>query len=145
MFKTVFLFVTLAVASLEAFVPGIVSRAHSRLAATKIDDKVEVKEYFDTEGFKRWNKIYSDSSEVNKVQLDIRTGHQKTIDKVIAWVSAEDNSKKTLCDAGCGVGSLALPLASKFANVYASDISTSMTQEAAARAKDSKIKNVKVS
>ena len=35
----------------------------------KSNDKVEVKEYFDNEGFNRWNKIYSDSDEVNKVQL----------------------------------------------------------------------------
>jgi magnesium protoporphyrin O-methyltransferase len=78
---------------------------------------------------------------VNKVQLDIRTGHQQTIDKVINWVSSEDNSKKVLCDAGCGVGSLALPLSSNFKKVCASDISKSMTEEAASRAKQAGIKN----
>ena len=35
----------------------------------KSNDKTEVKEYFDNEGFNRWNKIYSESDEVNKVQL----------------------------------------------------------------------------
>jgi magnesium-protoporphyrin O-methyltransferase len=100
-------------------------------------------EYFNKEGFERWNKIYSNSDEVNKVQLDIRTGHQQTIDKVINWLKIENNSKKTLCDAGCGVGSLALPLSSFFKDVYASDISASMTNEAAARAKTLKLKNVK--
>ena len=35
----------------------------------KSNDKTEVKEYFDNEGFNRWNKIYSESGEVNKVQL----------------------------------------------------------------------------
>lgn len=29
-------------------------------------------EYFNTEGFQRWNRIYSDTAEVNKVQADIR-------------------------------------------------------------------------
>jgi len=29
-------------------------------------------EYFNNQGFERWNKIYSDSAEVNKVQEDIR-------------------------------------------------------------------------
>ena len=43
-----------------------------------VDDKVEVEEYFNNEGFSRWNKIYSNSDEVNKVQLDIRNGHQQT-------------------------------------------------------------------
>lgn len=107
-----------------------------------VDDKQEVTQYFDNEGFNRWNKIYSESGEVNKVQLDIRTGHQQTIDKVLQWLSNEDNSKKTVCDAGCGVGSLALPMSSMFKKVFASDISTSMTKEAAARAKKSNIKNV---
>jgi magnesium-protoporphyrin O-methyltransferase len=105
-------------------------------------DKVEVEEYFNNEGFSRWNKIYSDSDEVNKVQLDIRTGHQQTIDKVLNWLASENNSKKTVCDAGCGVGSLALPMASMFSKVFASDISSSMTTEAASRAKAAKLKNL---
>lgn len=107
-----------------------------------VDDKVEVKQYFDNEGFSRWNKIYSDSDDVNKVQLDIRTGHQQTIDKVLNWFSVEDNGKNTVCDAGCGVGSLAIPLSSKFKKVFASDISSSMTKEAELRAKADKIRNI---
>lgn len=108
-----------------------------------VDDKKEVTEYFDNEGFSRWNKIYSESGEVNKVQLDIRNGHQVTIDKVLNWLGPDENNKqKTICDAGCGVGSLALPLTSVFKKVYASDISTSMTNEAAARAKSMKVKNI---
>lgn len=31
-----------------------------------------LQEYFNTEGFNRWNRIYSDSDDVNKVQADIR-------------------------------------------------------------------------
>ena len=81
------------------------------------DDKTEVEQYFNGEGFNRWNKIYSESDEVNKVQLDIRTGHQQTIDKVLGWLEGENNLKKTVCDAGCGVGSLALPMATKFQKV----------------------------
>ena len=86
--------------------------------STLKDDKTEVEEYFNGEGFNRWNKIYSESDEVNKVQLDIRTGHQQTIDKVLGWLEGENNSKKTVCDAGCGVGSLALPMATKFKKVF---------------------------
>jgi magnesium-protoporphyrin O-methyltransferase len=105
-------------------------------------DKIEVEEYFNNEGFNRWNKIYSESNEVNKVQLDIRSGHQQTIDKVVNWISLENNLKKTACDAGCGVGSLSLPLAKKFKKVYASDIAAAMTTEASARAKSEKLKNL---
>lgn len=32
------------------------------------DDKTEVEQYFNTVGFERWNKIYSESDEVNKVR-----------------------------------------------------------------------------
>ena len=117
-------------------------RTVTALMASTIDDKAEVKEYFNNEGFNRWNKIYSESGEVNKVQRDIRLGHQQTISKVLNWIAAEDNSQKTVCDAGCGVGSLSLPMATKFKKVYASDISSSMTNEASARSKSLKIKNI---
>ena len=84
-----------------------------------MDDKTEVREYFNSEGFNRWNKIYSESDDVNSVQLDIRTGHDQTISKILKWIEADgDIAGKTVCDCGCGVGSLAIPLAQmgKFTN-----------------------------
>lgn len=107
---------------------------------SSVDDKTEVKEYFNSEGFSRWNKIYSDSSEVNQVQLDIRNGHDQTISKVLNWLKG---SKGTLCDCGCGVGSLAIPLAQQGFDVVASDLSESMANEAKRRAEDLGITNVK--
>jgi len=105
--------------------------------SSKVDDKTEVREYFNTEGFNRWNKIYSDSDEVNKVQMDIRDGHQQTIDKIIRWIETDgDIAGKSVCDCGCGVGSLAIPLAQMGAKVSASDISSSMAEEASRRAKE---------
>lgn len=78
-----------------------------------VDDKDEVREYFNNEGFSRWNKIYSESDEVNTVQLDIRDGHGQTIEKILNWIEADGDIKgKSLCDCGCGVGSLAIPVAS---------------------------------
>ena len=32
------------------------------------------------------SQIYSESDEVNKVQMDIRDGHQVTIDTVLEWL-----------------------------------------------------------
>jgi magnesium-protoporphyrin O-methyltransferase len=82
------------------------------LLASSVDDKTEVREYFNSEGFNRWNKIYSESEDVNAVQLDIRTGHDQTIQKILNWIQADgDIAGKTVCDCGCGVGSLAIPLA----------------------------------
>ena len=99
----------------SAFVPPRsphTSKLISAIRVNVVDDKTEVREYFNTEGFNRWNKIYSDSDEVNGVQMDIRDGHAQTIQKILNWVEADgDISGKTVCDCGCGVGSLAIPLA----------------------------------
>ncbi|BAU08582.1 magnesium protoporphyrin IX methyltransferase [Fischerella major NIES-592] len=98
------------------------------------DDKTIVKEYFNSTGFDRWRRIYGDG-EVNKVQLDIRNGHQQTVDKVLGWLKADDNlADLSICDAGCGVGSLSIPLAEAGAKVYASDISEKMVEEGKQRA-----------
>lgn len=100
-----------------------------------LDDKTVVRDYFNQTGFDRWKRIYGDG-EVNKVQVNIRVGHQKTIDNALAWFAEDgDLSAMTVCDAGCGVGSLAIPLARMGAKVYASDISEKMAGEGAQRAK----------
>jgi magnesium-protoporphyrin O-methyltransferase len=100
----------------------------------KSNDKAIVKEYFNATGFDRWRRIYGDG-DVNKVQLDIRNGHQQTIDTVIGWLK-EDGSlaQLSICDAGCGVGSLSIPLAEAGAKVFASDISEKMVGEARQKA-----------
>ncbi|MBE9160145.1 magnesium protoporphyrin IX methyltransferase [Nodosilinea sp. LEGE 06152] len=99
-----------------------------------IDDKTVVREYFNATGFDRWQRIYGDG-EVNKVQLDIRKGHQRTVDTLMGWLEADGNlAGLTCCDAGCGVGSLSIPLAKAGAKVYASDISAKMVEEARQRA-----------
>lgn len=110
---TLILFVI--VSSAVAFVPTVqqpTTTARSTILQSTVDDKTEVREYFNTEGFNRWNKIYSESDDVNSVQLDIRTGHDQTIQKILNWIQADgDIDGKTVCDCGCGVGSLAIPLA----------------------------------
>ncbi|MEH2192425.1 MAG: magnesium protoporphyrin IX methyltransferase [Nostoc sp.] len=99
------------------------------------DDKTIVREYFNSTGFDRWKRIYGDG-EVNKVQLDIRNGHQQTVDTVLAWLKADNNLPElSICDAGCGVGSLSIPLAVDGAKVYATDISEKMVEEGKDRAK----------
>lgn len=123
----------------EAFVllPRQSSIACSTSLLSTVDDKTEVREYFNTEGFSRWNKIYSESDDVNSVQLDIRNGHDQTIQKILNWLQADGTiPQQTFCDCGCGVGSLAIPLAQMGAKkVSASDISDAMSSEAARRAK----------
>ena len=102
----------------------------------KAAEKAEVKGYFETTGFDRWNRIYSDSDDVNNVQRNIRLGHQKTVDNVLAWLQEQGNlAGRSFCDAGCGVGSLSIPLAQLGAgSIAASDLSEAMTTEASRRA-----------
>ena len=104
--------------------------------AGKQAEKEEVKGYFETTGFERWNRIYSESDDVNKVQRNIRIGHQKTVDNVLAWLQEQgDLAGRSFCDAGCGVGSLAIPLAQLGAgSIAASDLSGAMADEARRRA-----------
>lgn len=94
-------------------------------------DKEVVKEYFNNDGFQRWKRIYGVGDDVNKVQLDIRLGHSKTVENVMKMLT-DDGSLKgvTVCDAGCGTGCLSIPLAKEGAIVTASDISAAMVAEA---------------
>lgn len=60
-----------------------------------------VRKYFNTAGFERWNKIYGETDEVNKVQLDIRKGHAATVENVLQWMDEEGSLEgKTVADCG---------------------------------------------
>tara|TARA_B100000579_G_scaffold139745_1_gene113597 strand:+ start:6504 stop:7205 length:702 start_codon:yes stop_codon:yes gene_type:complete len=102
------------------------------------NEKAEVTKYFNGTGFDRWNRIYSESNDVNKVQKNIRIGHKKTVDDVLNWLQEDKNIKvKSFCDAGCGVGSLSIPLAKLGAkSIYLSDISEAMVDETRRRANE---------
>mmetsp|Transcript_117784 Transcript_117784/g.229035 ORF Transcript_117784/g.229035 Transcript_117784/m.229035 type:complete len:360 (-) Transcript_117784:127-1206(-) len=121
----------LAVAAAIAF-PG---RAVAASSDGSVDDKKEVTEYFNGEGFNRWSRIYNTTDDVNAVQMDIRTGHARTVEKILGWLDYMGVKGKKICDAGCGTGSLSIPLASRGALVSGSDISSAMVTEAAERAK----------
>ena len=116
--------------------------APDQLLEANQSEKLEVKGYFETTGFERWNRIYSDSDDVNRVQRNIRIGHQKTVDNVLAWLQEQGGlESRSFCDAGCGVGSLTLPLAQLGAgSIAASDLSAAMVQEAERRATDLGVK-----
>ncbi|MEN9205689.1 MAG: magnesium protoporphyrin IX methyltransferase [Thermostichales cyanobacterium SZTDM-1c_bins_54] len=96
-----------------------------------LSEKQVVREYFNTTGFERWRRIYG-QEQVNLVQQDIRQGHERTIQRVLDWL-ADLSPTQTVCDAGCGVGSLSLPLAQRGIPVFASDLSEAMVAEAQRR------------
>jgi magnesium-protoporphyrin O-methyltransferase len=122
--------------------PSPASQATASSGSGQADaEKAEVKGYFETTGFERWNRIYSDSEDVNKVQRNIRIGHQKTVDNVLTWLGEQGNlAGRSFCDAGCGVGSLSIPLAQLGAGrIAASDLSAAMVAEASRRASEASI------
>jgi magnesium-protoporphyrin O-methyltransferase len=110
------------------------SATSSATSAQTAAEKKVVQDYFNTTGFDRWRRIYGEGSDVSKVQRDIRAGHQRTVDLILYWLKSENLVGHTVCDAGCGVGSLSIPLAQQGAQVYASDLSDKMTQEGRDRA-----------
>lgn len=95
------------------------NRRSAQMAETGGNELEAVKNYFDTAGFERWRKIYGETDDVNKVQKDIREGHAQTVDKVLAWLDEEGGVQGvTILDAGCGTGSLAIPMALRVRRMY---------------------------
>ncbi|KAF2925014.1 magnesium protoporphyrin IX methyltransferase, chloroplastic [Oryza sativa Japonica Group] len=108
-------------------------RRRAQAEAAGGGDKEAVRAYFNSTGFERWRKIYGSATDgVNRVQLDIREGHARTVAATLSMLrdSPVPLAGATVCDAGCGTGSLAIPLASQGASVLASDISAAMVSEA---------------
>ncbi|KDP22537.1 hypothetical protein JCGZ_26368 [Jatropha curcas] len=128
-----------SVAALAAALSLTDPERRRRLQAEEVGggDKEVVKEYFNNSGFQRWKKIYGETDDVNRVQRDIRLGHSKTVENVLMMLKDEGSLEGiTVCDAGCGTGCLAIPLAKEGAIVSASDISAAMVAEAEKQAKE---------
>ncbi|KAF9671780.1 hypothetical protein SADUNF_Sadunf12G0084200 [Salix dunnii] len=122
-----------SVAALAATISLTDPERRRRLQAEEVGggDKEVVREYFNNSGFQRWRKIYGETDEVNRVQKDIRLGHSQTVENVLKMLKDEGSLEGvSVCDAGCGTGCLAIPLAKEGAVVYASDISAAMVAEA---------------
>ncbi|KAK3023983.1 hypothetical protein RJ639_042873 [Escallonia herrerae] len=52
-------------------------------------DKEVVREYFNNIRFQQWRKIYGETIEVNRVQMDIRIGHSKIVENVMQMLTDE--------------------------------------------------------
>jgi len=77
-----------------------------------------VRDYFKNFEFQRWRKIHGENDDVNRVHMDIRHDHSKTVENVLKMLKDEGSLEGvSVCDAGCGTGSLAIPLAKEGAVV----------------------------
>ena len=89
----------------------------------------QVRNYFNTTGFDRWRKIYGETDDVNKVQLDIREGHAQTVEKVLKWLDEEGGVEGiTMADAGCGTGEMHAGIAQS-TKIYSMPCSTPQKAE----------------
>ncbi|KAI5081475.1 hypothetical protein GOP47_0004658 [Adiantum capillus-veneris] len=105
-------------------------RRQQQTASVGGNEMDAVRNYFNTAGFDRWRRIYGETDDVNNVQLDIRQGHAETVEKVLAFLKKGGLEGVTVCDVGCGTGSLTVPMILEGAIVKASDISSAMVSEA---------------
>ena len=109
-------------------------RRQQEAATVGGNEKDAVRNYFNTAGFDRWRRIYGSTDDVNDVQLDIRKGHAITVEKVLSFLKEKEGLEGvSVCDAGCGTGSLTIPMVLEGALVSASDISEAMVSEASRR------------
>jgi magnesium-protoporphyrin O-methyltransferase len=92
-----------------------------------------VKGYFETSGFSRWTAIYGEGS-IPPVWSVIRDGHQRALEKVIAWI--QDDPPRNALDAGCGTGTLSVRLADCGYRVDGFDISAPMVSFARYNTRD---------
>jgi magnesium-protoporphyrin O-methyltransferase len=98
------------------------------VSAPGIPPRPEVQRYFEEQGFERWRRIYVETGG-SAFQRPVRSGHERTIATALSWLGASQGlAGKTIWDAGCGAGSLSLPLAQAGAAVHAVDISTKMIE-----------------
>lgn len=95
-----------------------------------------VQSYFEGRGFERFRLIYSDEQS-NRFQKEVRGGHLETIEIVLGWLKTRpDLRQRSICDAGCGIGTLSIPLAQTGAQVHAVDFSEKMVAVAESRARE---------
>jgi magnesium-protoporphyrin O-methyltransferase len=93
-----------------------------------------VQSYFNGAGFERLRSIYCDE-QCRGFRGMVRRGHQQVVDTVLSWTGARHGLEgHTILDAGCGVGTISIPLAQAGARVDGIDVSDKMIETAKQRA-----------
>jgi magnesium-protoporphyrin O-methyltransferase len=91
----------------------------------------QVEAYFDRTAAETWKRLTSDAP-VSGIRATVRAGRDEMRATLLGWLPA-DLSGKTLLDAGCGTGMLALEAARRGAQVHAVDLSPTLVQNARER------------
>ena len=88
--------------------------------------------YFDQTAAAAWRALTS-TDPVSRIRATVRAGRDEMRRTLLDWLP-NDLSGKTLVDAGCGTGSLAIDAAQRGANVVAIDVAVNLVDVAERRA-----------
>jgi magnesium-protoporphyrin O-methyltransferase len=102
---------------------------------TELQELSPIQSYFDGAGFERLRVIYSEE-QCTGFRRIVRQGHRQVVDTVLSWLQPQNiRESQTVLDAGCGTGSLSIPLAQAGAMVDGIDFSERMIEAANDRAR----------
>jgi magnesium-protoporphyrin O-methyltransferase len=94
-----------------------------------------IQSYFDGAGFERLSVIYGEE-QLSGFRRVVREGHRQVVGTVLSWLCPGNTVESlTVLDAGCGTGSLSIPLAQAGAVVDGIDFSERMIEAARYRAR----------
>jgi magnesium-protoporphyrin O-methyltransferase len=103
------------------------------------DKSQKIRSYFEGAGFESMRLVYSDEA-CDGFRLAMRRGHNQVVETVLSWLASPAGTEvQTVLDAGCGTGSLAVPLALAGARVDAIDFSENMIAAAEQRSRRAEI------
>lgn len=99
--------------------------------ASYIERRGQVADYFDRTAVEAWSRLTSDLP-VGRIRATVRAGRNEMRETLLGWLPV-NLSGRTLLDAGCGTGALAVEAARKGAHVLAVDLSPTLVELARER------------
>ena len=99
--------------------------------ATYEERRNEVETYFDRTAVEAWTRLTSNAP-VGRIRATVRAGRDEMRQTLLGWLPA-DLGGRTLLDAGCGTGALAIEAAERGAAVTAVDVSPNLVEIARQR------------
>lgn len=84
----------------------------------------ELETYFDRTAADAWRRLTSDEA-VGRIRATVRAGRDRMRDRLLSWLPANLEGR-TILDAGCGTGALAVEAARRGAHVTAIDLSPTL-------------------
>ena len=101
----------------------------------------QIAQYFDKTAVKAWERLTSNDESLSFIRESVRAGREKMQQHILERIG-DNLSGKSVLDAGCGTGVLAMDLIARNANVVAVDISPSLIKIARERfSRYEKLKN----